>query len=545
MNCQGCGTALEPEPTLDAVNRAVDDVLEASLDDAQKRGGVCPLCGHSKHVPRSHRKDVQFSLLLGCFLLLGLVLAATLYYRSPLRSSLAQDALRQAVSNAKVRAALGQPIRAGLLARGTIHQDETGWGEAKLNIPLRGPKNTATLRITAGKGSGPWIYSVLEVVVEGQPKPIDLVRGKLEVTSENAYLDVHTEPAVVPEFLNAVAPTPTWDGAYPVIRITPLIDARGQLKLSHSFATGKPSVTHDSPVNTFEVDLRSGMFVLRQTDLFVKDVMPLLLTRTYRQWDLSSHAFGMGTNHPYDICPMGTRNPYTFMDVCLEDGNPVHFDRISKGTGYADAVYEHTATSSEFYKSRFWWNGSGWTLRFADASMFLFPESYNGKSFAQGAPFEMRNATGDRIRLKRDEERNLRSLISPSGRKIDFQYDAASRITEASDDQGNRVVYSYDPAGRLLSVSDTKGHMTRFTYDRDMMVTIEDGAGHIVLGNRYTYGRISEQVLADGSLYHYRYRINDDNDVTEAFVSASNGTERAFTFDHRIPVDRKPSPPQN
>jgi hypothetical protein len=149
-----------------------------------------------------------------------------------------------------------------------------------LNIPLRGPKSSATLRVSAGKGKGPWVLSVLDVVVEGQLKPIDLVRGKLEVTSDKAYVDIHTQPAVAPELLDTVPPVPTWNGAYPVMRIIPLVNANGQIKFAHSFATSKPSVKHDSPVNSFEVDLRSGMFVLRQTDLFVEDVMPLSLTRT-------------------------------------------------------------------------------------------------------------------------------------------------------------------------------------------------------------------------------------------------------------------------
>ena len=91
------------------------------------------------------------------------------------------------------------------------------------------------------------------------------------------------------------------------------------------------------------------MFVLRQTDLFVSDSAPLSLARTYRVGDFYSRAFGVGTNHPYDICPTGTRFPYTYMDLNLEDGRQIHFRRISQGTGYADAVFEHDETSSEFY----------------------------------------------------------------------------------------------------------------------------------------------------------------------------------------------------
>ena len=97
MNCRGCGTDLETVDVKDAVNKAVDDVLEASVADAVQTGGVCPLCGHSKAVPLSHRKSVQFILLLACLLLLSLTLALTAYYRSPLRSSVAQTAFEKAL----------------------------------------------------------------------------------------------------------------------------------------------------------------------------------------------------------------------------------------------------------------------------------------------------------------------------------------------------------------------------------------------------------------------------------------------------------------
>src|SRR5450432_4511729 len=95
MSCPGCGTDLETVDLKDAVNKAVDEVLEASVADAVKTGGVCPLCGHCKAVPASHRKTVQFALLLACLLVLCLTLALTAYYRSPLRSSVAQMALEK------------------------------------------------------------------------------------------------------------------------------------------------------------------------------------------------------------------------------------------------------------------------------------------------------------------------------------------------------------------------------------------------------------------------------------------------------------------
>lgn len=138
------------------------------------------------------------------------------------------------------------------------------------------------------------------------------------------------------------------------------------------------------------------------------------------------------------------------MDLNLEDGRQIHFRRISKGTGYADAVFRYDETSSECYGARIAWNGDGWTLTFRDGRHFLFHEAYYSKSFAQGAAFEMQAPEGHHVQLKRDKQRNLERLISPAGRTINFKYDEANRIVEATDDAGNLRRYSYDSAGHLF-----------------------------------------------------------------------------------------------
>jgi hypothetical protein len=66
----------ERDPTQEEVNQAVDNILVASLEDAKKHGEIFPLCGHSQAQPVSHRKSVQFALLLTA-LLIGSGLAVT------------------------------------------------------------------------------------------------------------------------------------------------------------------------------------------------------------------------------------------------------------------------------------------------------------------------------------------------------------------------------------------------------------------------------------------------------------------------------------
>ena len=350
-------------------------------------------------------------------------------------------------------------------------------------------------------------------------------------------------PPVKVELLPFTDSRPAWNGAYSYLTISPIDVKTDQAKFESSIVAVAPTVHFDSPLNEFQVDLHSGKFVLRQTDFFIPDAMPVSLTRTYRVWDCCSRAFGVGTNHPYDICPTGTRRPYTYMDLNLEDGQQIHFRRISKGTGYADAVCRHEETSSEFYGAQVAWNGDGWTLNFRDGRRFLFPEAYYSKNYAQGAPFDMQDGNGHRVQLKRDKKRNLEEIISPSLRKITFRYDASDRIIEAEDDAGNIRKYSYDLSGHLESVADASHILYRFeyaplmrwNYDPYLMTAVIDGKGKVLLKNTYTNGRISEQKLADGKVFRLRYTFSQANEITETVVTLPSGQERKFFFEHGIP----------
>jgi YD repeat-containing protein len=339
---------------------------------------------------------------------------------------------------------------------------------------------------------------------------------------------------------------PAWDGSYPFVTIKVINPETNPPKFETAISRIQPTLRHDAPVNEFQVDLHSGMFILRQTDLFVPATPPLSLTRTYRVWDFHGRAFGAGTNHPYDICPTGTRFPYTYMDLNLEDGRQIHFRRISKGTGYADAVFRHEETSSEFYGAQIAWNGDGWTLTFRGGRRFRFPEAYLAKNYAQGAPLEMQEADGRKTELRRDKKRNLQEAISPSGRKITFGYDDFDRITEAGDGSGNVRKYSYDSTGHLATVSDASHLLYRFEYSRllhlegydpYLMTGITDGNWNVLLRNTYRDGsRVYEQKLANGDVYRYEYFLDKQNQVVESIVTLPDGSKRKFYFKQGMPT---------
>jgi YD repeat-containing protein len=352
-------------------------------------------------------------------------------------------------------------------------------------------------------------------------------------------------PPVKVELLPFSNTPPAWDGSQAWLIISTVAGST-PLKFKTEIAMVKPSVRHESPVNEFVVNLRNGNFKLLQTDLFVPDIMPLCLTRTYFAWNPGRRAFGIGMNHPYDICPTGTRFPYTYMDLNLEDGNVIYLPRISKGTGYADAVFRHNRSSSEFFGAQIAWNGNGWKMTFRDGRKIYFPEAYFAKNFAQGAPTEMVDSEGHRIQLKRDAARNLEEIISPSGHKIHFKYGFDDRIAEAWDDAGHVRQYSYDPTGHLHTVSDGTKLLYRFEYERLMsgdndpylLTAVLDGNWNVLVRNKFLNGRVSQQTLGDGERYLYDYQFNGP-EVIRTTVSLPSGEKKEFFFRDGILTDQK------
>jgi YD repeat-containing protein len=267
--------------------------------------------------------------------------------------------------------------------------------------------------------------------------------------------------------------------------------------------------SHADDTNSFEADLRYGAFVLRQTDLSLKDVFDVPLTRTYTSQDWASdnpvHAYGQNANHPYDIAPRGDNKRYTYLTLMLEDSDFLYFKRISKGTGYRDAVFMHTETSTLFSKATIAWNGNGWTLHRTDGTEIHFPESYRAGSLAKGAALDWSDAAGSKLILRRDNQRNLREILTPHGHWIRFEQDNQGRITEAIDDRANSVQYGYNRDGMLIYARRSSDMSLRYEYDGSEMTTVSDDQGRILVRNWYESNVLIAQQFANRDIYKYRY----------------------------------------
>ena len=302
-------------------------------------------------------------------------------------------------------------------------------------------------------------------------------------------------------------------------------------------ASIKPFGTGPAPGDCCEdgdpVHLGTGLFVLRKTDLFLPDVMPIALTRTHRAgFALQGvRPFGVGSAHLYELFLFPDLQ-FQEIDLILPDGGRVHYPRISPGTGPAGAVFEHTATPSLFFKSQIQRvKNNTWKLTLKDGTAYTFTD----------APVPLLQSIADRYGNKisiargRADHGKVTRVISPNGRWLELTLnvgDILGQVIQVRDNIGRVVSYDYDNKGRLTKVIDPAGGVTEYTYDiSDRMLTIRDARGVIVLTNEYDdRGRVIKQTQADGSTYRFQYTVDANGKITQTLVTDPRGNIRRVTF---------------
>lgn len=332
------------------------------------------------------------------------------------------------------------------------------------------------------------------------------------------------------------ATLPAWlDGTHPCVSA---VYSGG--KMTTSLGRCATPTQHTGPVDRFEADLRYGAFELRQSDLELGGPGNTPFTRTYSSHDdktlIPAQAFGTDATHQFDIAPLGSRWPYTYIDLVLEDGDYLHFQRISKGEGFADAVYMHVETSTRFYKSILRWNGDGWTLRLADGEEMRFPEAYLSKTMAQCAPYEVRDSSGNVLKLQRDDDRKLQEIDGPRGHWIRLEYDTGGRIVYAHDDAGKWDRYVYED-NLLTGVTHSSGAQRRYEYQGASMTAVYDEHGRQLVRNLYDNGTLVSQTFLNGDTYSYEYDWAPGSQYAQSVtVTLPDQTQRVIPTADSVPA---------
>ncbi|MDB5932961.1 MAG: hypothetical protein JWQ01_305 [Massilia sp.] len=280
------------------------------------------------------------------------------------------------------------------------------------------------------------------------------------------------------------------------------------------------------------VDCFTGLFLEESTDMAVQDVIPLEVRRTYRPRDPASRAFGVGTNLSYDFFMIGDTWPYTYQELILPDGGRVHYNRISAGTSFDDAVYQNASGGAKYFGSTVRYVAGSWELKLKDGTAFTFPDAEGNAVPRRAAVRAIRDRFGSSLTLERDSLSNLTRITSPSGRYLEFTYDDSARIIQARDNIGRASSYEYDETGRLVKTTDPLGQFEAFTYDaNNNMLTVRDKRGNMKVTNEYDLNdRVSKQTYADGTTNLFAYVLDANNRVTQTDVTDERGIVTRMDF---------------
>jgi hypothetical protein len=136
------------------------------------------------HQPSWWSRNWKWFVPAGCLTIIVLFVAfvggiVMLVFGSMKQADVYKQAVARAQADPLVVQKLGSPIETGMFLSGNINVNGPN-GEAKIAVPIHGPKAKATIYVEATKSAGKWNYSLMQVAVDGEDTRIDLLRDQLE-----------------------------------------------------------------------------------------------------------------------------------------------------------------------------------------------------------------------------------------------------------------------------------------------------------------------------------------------------------------------------
>ncbi|WP_374565585.1 RHS repeat domain-containing protein, partial [Ideonella sp.] len=264
------------------------------------------------------------------------------------------------------------------------------------------------------------------------------------------------------------------------------------------------------PFSADPVGMLSGEFSHTERDLFIDDVQPLDVTRTYRSRDTNTYGFGLGATNRYDtrivdaptdINP-DTGASRTNVYVVLPNGRAVLFH------GAINTLFQPYVNSDamgEFRGARIEAAMADWVLYFRDGRKWTFTNLY-GKLIA------MEDADGNRVSvLRANDNAPIDRVVSPNGRYISFSYNDNSFISRIEDNAGRSFQYGYDGI-RLQTVTDPNNKTHSYVWDTvaNRITKVLDAYQVAQTTNEYdpVTGWVKKQTLADNSYFLFTPTID-------------------------------------
>jgi YD repeat-containing protein len=292
------------------------------------------------------------------------------------------------------------------------------------------------------------------------------------------------------------------------------------------------------PLHKGSIDYATGAFVRLDEDLALQGTPPFVLTRTYQSRDSAVRQFGVGATHNGEWQLVGDRSRFQWMHLLLENSMRVHFDRLSPGVLFFNALFDHRTTPTEFAGAKLGWVGLAWALKWQEGRLAIFKTC---RATTACALTWLRDEDGHWIRFAREGSGALRQIITRLQR-IDLEYDDARRVRLATSTTGRSVSYSYDGQGRLTRAASSNGVVRSYTYGANgEMLTVDEPGRRTE--NTYENGRCVRQVTrtrsSDGTERVHSVRVFysvRSNAVQAADVVENESYRMRFEFTNGYPV---------
>lgn len=298
------------------------------------------------------------------------------------------------------------------------------------------------------------------------------------------------------------------------------------------------------------VDLATGLFTYRQTDLYLPDVIPISVTRSYNSGDGRPRAFGINTNFDYGMFLYSSVGGATApTDLYLPDGSDIKYTCISGCDNHRTAIMQAQTTATKFYLStiKYWATTSsqfGFSVSLTDGTTYVFLGLDAGPTRQLAAIVDR---FGNQVTITGSTLAHtspITQITSPNGRYINFSYTNAACstcVTSATDGAGRTVSYVYDTSNRLSTVTDANGGITSYTYDSsNRILSIKDPKGITYITNQYnSYGQVTQQTLGDGTnqflgdepnQYQFAYTPSTGGRAIQTNVTDPAGNVRVVQF---------------
>lgn len=250
--------------------------------------------------------------------------------------------------------------------------------------------------------------------------------------------------------------------------------------------------------HVFRADLGVGLFIDRTEDFRLEGEYPLRFTRSYRNGDRISRAFGIGASDSLDIFLIGEMGVY--VDLIYENGGRLHFVHTRPGPGVIGDAYRANGALAVYA-------GDGWTVTLHDGSKLYFPYRPKALGYNVTVLTGFTDPAGRKYEMERNSLGELLSVTAPSGQWLHFERDTDHRVHRISASTGRVLTYDYDPRGCLSKVTDSDGHAESYSFDdKFQMLTVTQDSNVPAVINEYDIsGQIISQTMSTGEkfLYHY------------------------------------------